>query len=97
MTEFKLQPEAKAKWVAALRSGKFEQGRGALQKDLSSVSMYCCLGVAVACELTSPQGLFMNFWVEDEFIPEDIQVHLARMNDKGKSFPEIADWIEANL
>lgn len=33
------------KWVAALRSGKYEQGTGALRVDQS----YCCLGVA--CEL----------------------------------------------
>lgn len=33
------------KWIAALRSGEFRQGRGQLRRDNS----YCCLGVA--CEL----------------------------------------------
>lgn len=33
------------KWVAALRSGEFKQGRGSLRVD----DAYCCLGVA--CEV----------------------------------------------
>lgn len=40
----KLEPEFKAKWVEALRSGKYEQGwRGLYDKDHNR---YCCLGVA---------------------------------------------------
>lgn len=39
------QTEARAAWVAALRSGEYKQGRGALRAD----DRYCCLGVA--CEL----------------------------------------------
>jgi hypothetical protein len=31
----------KAKWVEALRSGKYQQGQGYLQKD----GKFCCLGV----------------------------------------------------
>ena len=37
-----MNPEIKKKWVEALRSGKFKQGKGALYK---STSGYCCLGV----------------------------------------------------
>ena len=33
------------KWVTALRSSKYKQGKGQLKRDLS----YCCLGVA--CDL----------------------------------------------
>lgn len=39
------QTEARAAWVAALRSGEYKQGRKCLRKD----DRYCCLGVA--CEL----------------------------------------------
>ena len=40
----KLDPEFKAKWVAALRSSKYEKGFGELY-DKENKS-YCCLGVA---------------------------------------------------
>lgn len=34
------------KWVAALRSGKYKQGKGRLHKvDASNHHKYCCLGV----------------------------------------------------
>lgn len=41
----KLEPGVKAKLVAALRSGEYEQGVGYLQKE----GKFCCLGVA--CDL----------------------------------------------
>lgn len=35
------------KWIEALRSGKYRQGKGALaMKDKSKHATYCCLGVA---------------------------------------------------
>ena len=37
------------KWVRALRSGKFKQGKGALLDTRGRVPRYCCLGVL--CEL----------------------------------------------
>jgi hypothetical protein len=39
--------EPAKKWVAALRSGEFEQGNGALRRG----DKFCCLGVA--CELAA--------------------------------------------
>lgn len=41
----KLNLEVKAKWLAALRSGEYKQGRGFLQRD----GKFCCLGVL--CDL----------------------------------------------
>lgn len=38
-------PEIKAQWVAALRSGDYQQGQGYLARD----DKFCCLGVL--CEL----------------------------------------------
>lgn len=37
----KLKPEIKAAWLTALRSGEYEQGRGALNRG----GKFCCLGV----------------------------------------------------
>lgn len=44
----KMYPEIKAKWVAALRSGKYQQGRGGLRNG----DKFCCLGVL--CDLNDP-------------------------------------------
>ena len=44
------------KWIEALRSGKYKQGRDRLQSDVNS---YCCLGVA--CIVLIPQDkLFLS-------------------------------------
>lgn len=40
-----MNPEVKAKWIAALRSGDYVQGQGALRRG----DKYCCLGVL--CDL----------------------------------------------
>jgi hypothetical protein len=37
----KMNPEVKARWVAALRSGEYQQTRGRLYRD----GAMCCLGV----------------------------------------------------
>lgn len=92
-------------WVAALRSGKYRQG----QDRLRSESGFCCLGVL--CDIKNPEGwraspitggwfhgrefMFPDPCVSD--IPESIQNQVARLNDNGKSFLEIANWIEANV
>jgi hypothetical protein len=57
-----MNAEIKAKWVAALRSGKYAQTRGALcntkvAEDHKQVLSYCCLGVL--CDITYP-----NQWAE---------------------------------
>lgn len=46
MAEAKLKKRVKAQWVAALRSGEYQQGTGALRHGDDT---YCCLGVL--CEL----------------------------------------------
>lgn len=47
-----MNPEVKAKWVAALRSGKYDQGRGQLR---SPDGYFCCLGVL--CELAVAENV----------------------------------------
>lgn len=48
----KLPKAFKKKWVAALRSGKFEQG----QCTLRDGKQYCCLGVACAVGGKQPKN-----------------------------------------
>ena len=101
-----MDAEIKRKWVEALRSGKYSQCRDALRKE----SDYCCLGVL--CDLQAPEewrnemGIFKHRYeqgIPDEGIrgparlKYDDASDLAEMNDSGKSFAEIADYIEQNL
>lgn len=53
----KMDPEVKAKWVAALRSGDYKQGEGAL-KDIEGCN--CCLGV-----LAEINGVESRFYDEE--------------------------------
>lgn len=45
-----MNPEIKAQWVAALRSGEYEQGTGRLHRG----DTFCCLGVL--CDLAIKAG-----------------------------------------
>lgn len=47
-----MNPEIKASWIAALRSGEYQQGLGVLR---SSDNKYCCLGVL--CDLAAKAGI----------------------------------------
>lgn len=100
-----MNPKYKASWIAALRSGKFKQGRECLS-TAGKHWRYCCLGVL--CKIAGvPEmnghfdrekyGLSPN--LKDYFvIDENTHSFLINMNDThGKSFNEIADWIEENL
>jgi len=102
--------EMKAKWLEALRSGKYQQGKNFLREG----DRYCCLGVL--CELdgakwTKPDSYRNGVYRSDHgevHCPDDrrlvdlgldreIAGRAAGRNDSGKSFSEIADWLEANL
>lgn len=48
-------------WVAALRSGKYTQGRGALIRVEWDGDKYCCLGVA--CEVALEAGVALEHQV----------------------------------
>lgn len=45
----------KKKWIEALRSGKYKQGRAALKEVRGKTAKYCCLGVL--CDLAARDGL----------------------------------------
>ncbi len=93
MEKFKLQPEIKEAWCQALRSGRYRQGGGQLH---CSNGTHCCLGV-----LDKEQGRLADSseaYLSEELIPMFVQNRLVDLNDdEGKSFGEIADWIEENL
>ena len=110
----------KKRWVKALRSGDYEQGRGALH---SADGKFCCLGVLCDIEIEGdweldsgahsydlPYGKeYASFELPRAFRKEKKisignQDTLMDLNDgdgfkgtEGKSFEEIADWIEEKL
>lgn len=54
-----MNPEIKEKWVAALRSGEYKQGRGTLKyTDRDDNAAYCCLGVL--CEVAVKEGVLSS-------------------------------------
>lgn len=94
----------KAKWIAALKSGQFKQGKDRLKNK----DKYCCLGVLrevsgytgrTASGLLTPRHRKRS-WSSKSLVdglPVDQQQTLAEMNDGGYSFSKIADWIEENI
>lgn len=94
----------KAKWLAALRSGKYQQGTGVLKNG----DHFCCLGVLCSIagvERDEENGWFI--WRKEKGhatlpygfgrsvgVSDDAESTLAVMNDDGKSFAQIADYIE---
>lgn len=59
----RMNPEWKAKWVAALRSGEYQQGTGHLKEETECGTKYCCLGVLG--DILDPGG-----WANDPSRPE---------------------------
>lgn len=58
-----MKEEVKNKWTAALRSGKYKQGKGLLNNGAGRL---CCLGVL--CEVAIEEGLDIQRIVMDDAI-----------------------------
>lgn len=101
-----MDAQLKQKWVEALRSGKYEQGRGQLFDD----GKYCCLGVfcqVAGLEIENGNRVAGTPAGEDGYhlISEKIAFstsELFKRNDglspyERQDFHQIADYIEANI
>ena len=103
--------EAQERWVTALESGEYKQGRDRLRDG----DDFCCLGVA--CDLSGLGEWTLNLNLTHMFadgrqqaerdylllsvrawlsITREEEAALADMNDDGKTFAEIAKWIREN-
>lgn len=102
-----MKKDVKEKWLTALRSGEYTQTKGRLHRTeasrLSSAG-YCCLGVL--CEVAVAEGVIDSYVADAAYLPAAVRTWaglrfepmqtLARMNDnRGRSFEQIADYIEA--
>ena len=102
-----LDPQFKSEWVAALRSGVYQQTRNTLRLMLNGEPpKYYCLGVA--CELKRKK-IKQNVWDKLEYagscnyttpanflkIPVLASIRYSLLNDiDRKTFAQIADIIE---
>ncbi len=103
-----MNKEIKEKWIAALRSGEYEQAKGSLYDGTG----YCCLGVLCRIAGESVGAPNRRMYPKEEFAlsvglvdeqgtlpqrgPRGIGC-LANLNDEGFSFEKIADIIEEQL
>ena len=93
------------KWIKALKSNKYAQGKGILLRTVNGRKQYCCLGVlGNLCNISQSRlrrhGLLKDL-VEfklnpstDFFTRISLQEKLAEMNDNGKTFTQIAKTLE---
>ena len=100
-----MKPEIKDAWVAALRSGKYEQGRRTLR---SIENKYCCLGVL--CDLyvkANPSavwklaGTYYEIHSNGGVLPENVIAWAGVKNSVGGTFispneSEPISFIDAN-
>lgn len=98
-----MKKEFKQKWIVALRSDKYKQGQGCLFS--STYNTYCCLGVLRdVVEPGSLDGPWGSDQVTSMLLPEHAVGltkeqcnQLAKLNDSGSNFKEIAEYIETNI
>lgn len=104
----KMPKDIKEKWVHALLSGKYIQGKGFLK---TQDGKYCCLGVLEdVCDgkvetfsnhkgAVISQSFPSSYWLhEHKIVAGDAACEdLASMNDGGVSFVEIARIIERDV
>lgn len=92
-SDSKMDPELKQKWIAALKSGEYKQGKSCLH-DVEQ-DTYCCLGVL---NEVAGYGYHSTDGILGTELDQRVQIQLIHMNDfLDYSFEGIANWIEENL
>ena len=76
-------------WIAALRSGEYTQGHGALSVN----NKFCCLGVA--CDLYIKAHPNKAKWVPDNYASERSTIHISEVYDDygAELAPEVQEWL----
>jgi hypothetical protein len=75
-----MKAELKQKWIAALRSGEYKQGKGVLR---TTEDRFCCLGVL--CNLIAPDGWGETKVVETAIGNIDAQRRARKFQSAGSS------------
>lgn len=89
-----MNADVKAKWVTALRSGEYQQGKGTLaQTDDTGAMRYCCLGVL--SEIAAQEGITTRV-PSDEHHEDGVDCKLTWYGNgfAGSSFlpDEVVEW-----
>lgn len=107
-----MKPEIKEKWLEALRSGRYKQGNSYLKNyknEFCCLGVLCDLVDPSGWEMEENENpLFFLFdnsasYLSNDFISKigkfsiEMMYELAKMNDTGKSFKKIADYIEKEI
>lgn len=99
-----MDKQLKAKWVEALRSGRYQQVQFSLKDRVNGKPAYCCLGVLrqlMHPGSTAAWGAETGYLCREHMVEAGLtfqrQQGLAKMNDNGKTFEQIADHIEKKL
>ena len=100
----------KHRWVDALRSGRYRQGRGHLRAELYGGVFHCAMGVLYDLIATPENWERLRIkggpWFGSYLPVESIDVtgldplherYIASLNDDGMTFAEIADVIERDI
>lgn len=112
MSYSKIDPEFKIKWLEALRSGKYSQAIGWLKGlDGGFCCLGVACDISGEGAWNSDRGYKIKNNLNDnadyKILPVELTTKykiyfgvsgiLSRMNDRGESFEDIANWIEENL
>jgi len=104
-----MNSKVKKLWLKDLRSGEYKQGQERLKDPEGN---YCCLGVLCDLHRKETNeedwdGKGNYYFGEDKYLPPVVQewagfncqnpIQLGNENDRGKTFEEIANIIEARL
>lgn len=78
-----MNPIIKQRWIEALRSGDYAQGRESLRDNVEGGDQYCCLGVL--CDLAAQDG--RGRWTETGIFVDDL-------GERAVSMPtgQITEW-----
>ena len=89
----KLKAAVKRKWLAALRSGEYEQGANYLYWDSASGGKrYCCLGV-----LGAVCGVLPEAMDGQSFLTKHLDIHPVLLTDEEKMWDEGGSSVQYKL
>lgn len=71
-----MKAELKQKWIEALRSGQYRQGKGVLR---DSADRFCCLGVL--CDVVNKSGWGAAYDVDTSIAGNDVEISAHPYND----------------
>ena len=95
----------RVRWIEALESGEYPQCRGRLKKYQSGITYYCCLGVANEIfgwkshtnhnyQVLTKKATDLLGLVSETGTSTDDKLSLAKLNDDGNTFQQIADELK---